>query len=70
MTAQEAKAKSDWYNLSQSIRERITIAVENGRKCLLLNDNEKLHIDDQYALQELGYYIYLNKAFDCHEIRW
>ena len=70
MTAQEAKNKSLWYNMSQSIRQRITTAIENGRRYLSLDDNEKLHVDDQYALQELGYCIYFNKAFNCHEIRW
>ena len=70
MTAKEAKAKSLWYQLSPRLRKMITDAVEMGGEYLTLPDGETLCLDAQYALQELGYYIYFNKATNSHEIRW
>lgn len=70
MTAQEAKAKSLWYQLSPSLRKMITDAAEMGDVYLTLPEGKTLCLDAQYALQELGYYIYFNKAFNSHEIRW
>lgn len=70
MTAKEAKAKSLWYQLSPRLRKMITDTVESGGKYLTLPEGEQLCLDAQYALQELGYVIYFNKAFNSHEIRW
>ena len=70
MTATEAKAKSLWYQLSPQLRKMITDTVERGEEYLTLPENEQLNLDEQYALQELGYYIYFNKASNSHEIRW
>lgn len=70
MTAQEAKTKSLWYQLSPRLRKMITDMVEMGGLYLTLPEGEQLNLDEQYALQELGYYIYFNKAFNSHEIRW
>lgn len=70
MTAKEAKAKSLWYQLSPRLRKMITDAVEMGGEYLTLPEGETLCLDTQYALQELGYYIYFNKATNSHEIRW
>lgn len=70
MTAQEAKNKSLWSQLSPRIRKMITDSVEMGNLYLMLPDDETLCLGAQFALQELGYYIYFNKATNSHEIRW
>ena len=70
MTAQEAKAKSQWYGLSQYIRDAINIAIEKGNCYVTLDKNVTLHYDDHHKLQELGYYIYFNRTTNSHEIRW
>jgi hypothetical protein len=70
MTSKEAKEKSLWYQLSPRLRKMITDTVETGGEYLTLPDGEHLNLDEQYSLQELGYYIYFNKAFNSHEIRW
>ena len=70
MTAEQAKYKSLWSQLSPRIRKMITDSVERGEKYLTLPENEQLNLDEQYAFQELGYYIYFNKASNSHEIRW
>ena len=70
MTAKEAKAKSLWYQLKPQVREWIEAAGESGHVYFTLPKDTTLIFRDQYALQELGYVIYFNKAFNSHEIRW
>lgn len=70
MTSKEAKEKSLWYQLPPRLRKMITDTVETGGEYLTLPDGEQLNLDEQYSLQELGYYIYFNKATNSHEIRW
>lgn len=70
MTAKEAKEKAIWCSVSPLLRNCIVDAVNKGHVYLTLSEGITLHIKDQHALQELGYYIYFNKAFNSHEIRW
>ena len=70
MTAQEAKNKSYWYGIAGYVRGLIREAVESGKCFVTLPNDETLHYDDHHKLQNLGYYIYFNKATNSHEIRW
>lgn len=70
MTGKQAKEKSLWCSVGRDVREYIEYAVEKGRLYVTLPNGMKLHNDDHLALQELGYYIYFNKATESHEIRW
>lgn len=70
MTAKEAHEKSMWYRVKPQVRKWITESIEAGKVYCTLPENTTLIFQDQYALQELGYVIYFNKAFNSHEIRW
>ena len=70
MTQKEAKEKSIWCSISPLLRNSIVDSVNNGHRYLTLSEGITIHLEDQHALQELGYYIYFNKATNSHEIRW
>ena len=70
MTSKEAHDKSMWNQVKPQVREWIKESIEAGKFYYTLPENTTLNNQDQYALQELGYVIYFNKAFNSHEIRW
>jgi hypothetical protein len=70
MTAKEAHNKSLWNQVKPQVREWIKESIEAGEFYHTLPENTTLNHQEQYALQELGYVIYFNKAFNSHEIRW
>lgn len=67
--AEKAKRLSCWNQLPEEYKEAIKTATDYGLRYVKLNPNL---MDDniQYALQELGFYIYRNKITDEYEVRW
>ena len=67
--AQRAKFLSLWSQLPNDIKKSIEIATERGVRFAKI-DKDHMTIDIQYGLQELGYYVYHNRAINEYEIRW
>ena len=67
--AQRAKCLSLWSLLPNDIKTSIETATEHGCRFAKI-DKKHMTLDIQYALQELGYYVYHNRTINEYEIRW
>lgn len=67
--AEKAKRLSCWNQLPEEYQHDIQLATDFGLRYVKLNPNI---MDDniQYALQELGFYVYRNKVTNEYEVRW
>jgi hypothetical protein len=68
MTAQEAQNLSHWNSVPKDIQKMIKDRVEQGEFYVTLP--RKLTMDESHSLCKLGYYVFFNKAFETHEVRW
>ena len=69
MTATEARDTALWEQLPSDYKKAIVTHANLGMRYATV-DSKFMDNDIQLALQELGYYIYFNKASNSHEIRW
>ena len=69
MTAEQARHTTFWERLPGDYKVAIVEAAHNGQQYVQV-DAKYMDNDIQYALQELGYFVYKNKKREHYEIRW
>ena len=67
--AEKAKKLSAWNQLPEEYKKNIELATDYGLRYVKVNSN-LMDENIQYALQELGYYVYQHRLSKEYEIRW
>lgn len=67
--AERAKKLSCWNQLPEEYQHDIQLATDFGLRYVKVR-SDLMDENVQYALQELGYYVYQHRTTKEYEIRW